>query len=260
MVMKSQVLILVSTIFCFISYSCSQQRIFNGHDVTKGEAPYTVVLLSLSKSLHCTGSIISDRFILTAAHCVSRTWKIIAGITSFDNHQHLQYRRVIKRKVHKRYKSIYTPFDIGMLLMDKPLFFNNMVNAISLPQSIKNLPEYGTIYGWGMINRYQEYPATLQTAKVPIIDYKNCNILDHIYFNQDLNQYSLCSGRSNATNIDIVPVATGGDSGGPLVKKLSSNDELIGIISMSDYEETTIFVNVVKFIDWINNEKISMLK
>lgn len=57
---------------CGLTHSdhARQARIFNGTPVARGEYPW-VVLLVIGQEL-CTGGIINERFVLTAAHCVEQ--------------------------------------------------------------------------------------------------------------------------------------------------------------------------------------------
>lgn len=46
------------------------QRITYGEEAAIGEFPWQAAL-HVGQSFHCGGSILSDQYILTAAHCVS---------------------------------------------------------------------------------------------------------------------------------------------------------------------------------------------
>lgn len=51
-------------------------KIVGGYEISIEEAPYQVVLL-YNDDLFCGGSILSCRFVLTAAHCKASNTKII---------------------------------------------------------------------------------------------------------------------------------------------------------------------------------------
>ena len=46
------------------------RRVVNGSPATYGDHPWMVVLFCESNKFRCGGSIISENFVLTAAHCI----------------------------------------------------------------------------------------------------------------------------------------------------------------------------------------------
>lgn len=56
---------------CGISLS-APTKIVNGTTTRPGEFPWMVLMFGKSGKQTCGGSLISDRIVLTAAHCVSR--------------------------------------------------------------------------------------------------------------------------------------------------------------------------------------------
>ena len=71
--------IILRVFLCFfvtntVSYELKQSKIIGGRDAVAGEAPHQVSLQYLSNVNHwrhfCGGSIICNRYIVTAGHCI----------------------------------------------------------------------------------------------------------------------------------------------------------------------------------------------
>lgn len=60
-----------ATLVVFNQLSFAQRRIIGGHPVKIESAPYQVALLD-NNGHRCGGSLISESFVLTAAHCTSK--------------------------------------------------------------------------------------------------------------------------------------------------------------------------------------------
>jgi hypothetical protein len=120
-----------------------KSRIINGIPSTPNSWPWTVTIWSPYKigSLNfiCGGSIISNKFILTADHCVdgldSKFFISTANInlTDADTFKNLHYvKRVIR---HALYDDITKRHDITLLELEKPIKFSRKVGKVCLPLS-----------------------------------------------------------------------------------------------------------------------------
>lgn len=56
---------------CGYSPLLINQRIRNGKDISQSKFPWMVAIVNKTASVECSGSIITNRHILTAAHCVN---------------------------------------------------------------------------------------------------------------------------------------------------------------------------------------------
>ncbi|XP_037050699.1 serine protease nudel-like [Bradysia coprophila] len=118
-------------------------RIAGGKEATSGSHPW-LVSLHLNGTFVCGGSIIEQKWILTAAHCLLVNMKrnvgqydyvdIRAGIlrqNSFSAHE--QAVRVMKVYIHSGFDLKTLGSDIALLELAKPLRYNRWVRPICLP-------------------------------------------------------------------------------------------------------------------------------
>lgn len=83
-------------------------RVLGGSTATQGEFPWQVSLQS-SRGHFCGGSILDERHILTAAHCVegksSPYFKVVAGAHNIQVHEEIQRQDRLTSKIvmHPRY-------------------------------------------------------------------------------------------------------------------------------------------------------------
>ncbi|XP_040488960.1 chymotrypsinogen B isoform X2 [Ursus maritimus] len=129
-------------------------RIVNGEDAVPGSWPWQVSLQDSTGFHFCGGSLISEDWVVTAAHCgVRTTHRVVAG--EFDQGSDAEDIQVLKiAKVFKNPKfNIFTiNNDITLLKLATPARFSQTVSAVCLPNENDDFPA-GTLCattGWGL--------------------------------------------------------------------------------------------------------------
>lgn len=131
-------------------------RIVGGKDVKEGQIPYQVSLRLPAADLHfCGGAIISNRFILTAAHCMadleSRPRFVIAVVGSVHTNQGIRIK-IDKITSHEDWNRTKHINDISLLRTAVVIIFSDNIQPIALP-SKQNLPPVentrALLSGWG---------------------------------------------------------------------------------------------------------------
>ncbi|XP_075232907.1 uncharacterized protein LOC142331113 isoform X2 [Lycorma delicatula] len=128
-------------------------RIIGGHPTQRGRWPWQVALLNRFKEAFCGGTLISNQWIVTAAHCVRK--RLYARLGEHD----LYYKegtelefKVVKSVKHPDYDADTVDNDIALLKLPMSVKLNQyQLIPACLPQPYQPLPttKLCTIIGWG---------------------------------------------------------------------------------------------------------------
>lgn len=149
------------TAFCSLefvlgTYAFVDDRIVGGQEATRNQFPHQVSIRRLRGTTHfCGGAIVSDRFVLTVAHCtqgiLSIPSEIVIAAGAFRHFDDGTLHRVIRIVNHPRFNPRKLENDISTIQTRTQIVFGPNVSAISLP--VSNLPDENglplTVSGWG---------------------------------------------------------------------------------------------------------------
>lgn len=154
-------------------------KIVGGFPINITQVPWQVALTDGYGQI-CGGSIISDRWILTAAHCLSGfdplDYIILAGTS--DKEEGGQRFTVDKYIYHEKYSSSNIDYDFGLLRLSEKLTFSDVAQAVQMPKVDDEDIENGApclISGWGVTQNQSESSRYLRAVEVPKVDQKLCN-------------------------------------------------------------------------------------
>uniref|UniRef100_T1H527 Peptidase S1 domain-containing protein n=1 Tax=Megaselia scalaris TaxID=36166 RepID=T1H527_MEGSC len=106
-----------------------------------GQFPFQAALLikKESSSTLCGGSIISEVWIITAAHCLdtAKSVQVVVGtenIRKLDNAQKFLVSNTKNIIIHPKYLKTYFNNDVGLLKLDTKIKFSNLVSMIKFPK------------------------------------------------------------------------------------------------------------------------------
>ncbi|EDV90655.1 chymotrypsin-2 [Drosophila grimshawi] len=200
------------------------ELIVGGQNAAEGEAPYQISLQSLVGSHLCGGVIISERWILTAGHCVGG-WpadrlRVVVGTLRYTEPGAVHYLSAIY--MHCNYDQPKYHNDIALLQLNESIIFDAFTQP--LPIAKDPWPE-GTadlvFTGWGTQSAGGTTPTRLQRVKQQHITRQDCESRLADYKDVQLDACHVCAFRQ--MNVG----GCHGDTGGPLVY----NDQLIGILN-----------------------------
>ncbi|KAH8305277.1 hypothetical protein KR018_010024, partial [Drosophila ironensis] len=235
-------------------------RIVGGSYTSDLQWPFVVAIYRNGK-FHCGGTIYSERWIISAAHCVINFGKyyyeVRAGLlrrTSYSPATQIQ--PVSHVVVHQAYERRSMRNDLSLLRLVNPLNFNRWVKPICLPDKGRTTigddwiwgPEEHTlctVVGWGAIREKGPSSDPLRQVVVPIR--KRCTDPE------DQASEDICAGDPNGGRD-----ACQGDSGGPLFCRSVSRTEefyLAGVVSHGNGcarpREFGVYTRVTLYLDWL---------
>uniref|UniRef100_A0A1L8DQU0 limulus clotting factor C n=1 Tax=Nyssomyia neivai TaxID=330878 RepID=A0A1L8DQU0_9DIPT len=243
-----------------VASAATLNRIIGGVEAKPHEFPYMV---SLQWNDHpqlkhfCGGALLNERWILTAGHCANAFTDdtvVVAGAHSIKHPDEYEQRmNISKAYIHKDYTGDVGPHDIALVKVTKPFVFNEYVKNLNLPTGMAYYPiGHATLSGWGSTSNTWEpsYPDKLRKGELEIIPEEKCfNFPEGAV----IHETNICAGDLQGNT-----AVCSADSGSPLVQKNSQGEvQIHGVVSWGwipcgQSGRTGIFVNVMHYMDWIN--------
>ncbi|XP_027629254.1 chymotrypsinogen B [Tupaia chinensis] len=128
-------------------------RIVNGEDAIPGSWPWQVSLQDKTGFHFCGGSLISEDWVVTAAHCgVKTTDVVVAG--EFDqgsDEENIQVLKIAQVFKNPKFNMLTVRNDITLLKLATPAQFSQTVSPVCLPSAQDDFPA-GSLCattGWG---------------------------------------------------------------------------------------------------------------
>ncbi len=228
--MKAGCLSLFAVLGFTFSVAQANSRIVGGTTAHQGDYPYIVSLQANGFGHFCGGSLIGDRWVLTAAHCVdSGVDSVYVGLYDRNSSSSAEKFTVSKIYVHPKNNPSTTDYDFALIELSqnssfKPIALNTAEISIKANNTI-----LATTAGWGTTSSgSQTLPSILREVSVPLVSKADCNAKTS--YDGAITDSMICAGYKNGGKDSCQ-----GDSGGPLVvTRADGTTVLAGVVSWGE--------------------------
>jgi len=238
-----------------------EDRIVGGHEAQHHQWPWQVALF-IDDRKFCGGTLISDEWVLTAAHCAEGAgyYIVMAGAHNISepSEPHRLEIRAHEDHIHPRYNlPIFLRNDIALLRLPEKVPFSQYIRPACLPTADDADSEYvgvlTTPTGWGLPadGARHKSPTLQMVSDRPVISRAECQK----YYGSLVYEGTVCIDTTGGRGI------CSGDSGGPLNARLEGEQNRwyqIGVTSFGGgdgCEDSSPhgFTRVAQHLEWIES-------
>uniref|UniRef100_A0A1Y9H331 Peptidase S1 domain-containing protein n=1 Tax=Anopheles dirus TaxID=7168 RepID=A0A1Y9H331_9DIPT len=244
----------------------TDDKISFGQDAKLFQFPWMALLRSKTGDFFCGGTLINERYVLTAAHCLKNN--VVAHVRlgeynlnstiDCDKHgecaaapQDIPVERIIS---HEKYSGRYKVNDIGLIRLARKVSLNDMVQPICLPVA----PDFRTdqtfffVAGWGQTHNAM-FSQKLQFTKLELMPNDECSRR----WQPSARHIKIVDSQMCAIGTDLSDNCPG-DSGGPLKSISVSHSRFVqyGVVSFGlrtcgKQSAPGVYTRVESYVDWI---------
>jgi len=203
-------------------------RIVGGVETEVNEYPWQVALVSPNgRSPFCGGTLISDRHVMTAAHCTAGSYATPSGMRVLLGEHKTDDATQVKVEVaaindDPLYDTSNLRNDFSILTLKEPVTFSSEVRPICLPSDTSEdyAGQVATVSGWGTLSSGGNQPTVLMEVDVTVTTNTFCSGV----YGSGISDINICA-------MDAGKDSCQGDSGGPLIIQENGRYALIGVVS-----------------------------
>ncbi|XP_023698406.1 coagulation factor IXb isoform X2 [Paramormyrops kingsleyae] len=238
----------------------TDKRIVGGNEVTPGEIPWQVALIDNDKRvIFCGGSILSERWVITAAHCLEKitidSFFVRVGEHNVHRNEGTEDDYEISEwQVHNSYNASKSRFnhDIALLRLKTAIVFSDFILPICLgpkkfTEAVLESGIRSLVSGWGRVRFAGAESPVMQKVEVPYVQRTVCKDSSSSH----ISRYMFCAGYLHEHKD-----ACQGDSGGPHASKYRDTWFLTGIVSWGEEcakdGKFGVYTHVSYYYHWIS--------
>ncbi|XP_067270911.1 granzyme B(G,H)-like [Pseudorasbora parva] len=218
--------------------------IVNGTEAKPHSRPY-MVSVQVNRLYICGGFLISDRFVMTAAHCREHFEVLTVVLGAHELHKSKSRINVDSYHKHPDYKRPSHHNDIMLLKLEKRVKLNNNINWIPIPKKEEDIEAdtVCSVAGWG-ITETGKISDRLMETNVTVMKNSECELKWKEYYST--SQMICVHGHGGSCT---------GDSGGPLV----CGNTAVGVTSFGDpdgcnsIKQPEVYIKISAYLPWIKS-------
>ncbi|BDX04890.1 DUF1986 domain-containing protein [Planctobacterium marinum] len=211
-------------------------KIIGGVITPDGERPW-MASLQWDGQHFCGGSVIEQRWILTAAHCVEdvaeqdlASIRVQVNVNDLSNNGEGEFHSVARVYNHPGYAQGEST-DIALLYLESEVSSSVPTIALADANMMAEGAEPGTVAtvsGWGNTSiNGENFPDLMHKVEVPLVSNQVCNSAEA--YNGSVKDTELCAGFSEGGKDSCQ-----GDSGGPLTVFYNGQENQVGVVSWGE--------------------------
>jgi secreted trypsin-like serine protease len=245
---------------CGIEGPPSKDRIVGGFEAQENEWPWQVALF-IDNAWFCGGALISENYVMTAAHCADGAsyFDIMAGAHNVraSSEPHRVEITSYNGWTHPQWNSNTLANDIALIELPSPIAFNDYIRPSCMPMAgdTADVNEMVTCTGWGKPSDSAGgiSPVLRMVEDRPIISNRECNDIYGI-----VGDGVVCIDTTGGKG------TCNGDSGGPLnmkynVKGAGDKWKQVGVVSFGASAGCEVgypagFTRTESYLDWVCSE------
>ncbi|XP_072111766.1 coagulation factor IX [Mobula birostris] len=241
-----------------LNYSESEARvrIIGGHLCRQGHCPWQVLIHAKNGYGFCGGTLINNRWVVTAAHCFDLVRPHSVTVGEFDKLRTGTWEQnVLVKKIltHPQYDPVTYDNDIALLYLNQSVNFTFAVSPICLPnQNLGKLlllnGKAGMVSGWGITKERGRLSRFLLRVELPYVEQATCIKST----NSEVTDNMFCAGYT-----DEYMDSCRGDSGGPYAVLYRNTWYLTGVVSWGEgcarEGKYGLYTRVPGYLSWIHD-------
>ncbi|XP_010226075.1 PREDICTED: venom prothrombin activator nigrarin-D-like [Tinamus guttatus] len=229
-------------------------RVAGGMFCPRGQCPWQVLIRNSRDEGFCGGSLISSRWVVTAAHCLDLVRPHHVTVGDFDKYQREmgeQKLGVERSWTHPHYDSNTYNSDIALLYLSSEVTLDEFALPLCLPSRgraalLTEEGRVGTVSGWGATHERGATMRFLMRVRVPVVSMERCQrAMDRL-----VTDNMFCAGYETQAED-----ACKGDSGGPFAVPYHNTWFLLGVVSWGEgcaqQGKYGVYTRVANYIPWI---------